>query len=198
MRFVIDQAMMGMATMTIAVVRKVDAANKRVSVQPMVAQLDASGKALDHGTIHNIPYGRHQSGTWAIVIDPQVGDMGVIMFAQGDISTVVNSKQPAPPGSRRKFDWSDAVYAFTVASMAGEPTQFVKIDGGGVTITSESDVTINVSGTATVNGNAKIDGDAEITGTANIKTLVIDGNPYLLHKHSGVTTGGGVSGVVAP
>lgn len=40
-----------------------------VDVQPMVAQLDGSGKAYAHGVIHNIPYFRLQGGSNAVIID---------------------------------------------------------------------------------------------------------------------------------
>lgn len=67
-----------------------------VDVQPMVAQLDGSGKAYAHGVIHNIPYFRLQGGSNAVIIDPEVGDIGMCGFCSRDISSVKVNKAPRP------------------------------------------------------------------------------------------------------
>src|SRR5258706_5711696 len=77
---------------------------------PLVNQVEGAGNAEPHGTIYHCPYFRLQGGANAIVIDPQVGDIGWAGFADRDISSVIANKGKANPGSRRMFDMADAVY----------------------------------------------------------------------------------------
>ena len=150
MRMVINR----MATTTLV---KVVAVNGlAVDVQPLVGQTDGAGNVTEHGTIHNIPFARVQAGTNAVILDPVVGDMGVCAFAHNDISTVKKSKEPGPPGSYRKFDWSDGMYLFSIAGMSEDPTQFVRIDADGVAITSEGTVDIEAPDGATVTGDLAV------------------------------------------
>src|SRR5574337_340077 len=49
-----------------------------VDVLPLVNQLDGYSNAVPHGVVHNVPYFRLQGGANAVIIDPQVGDIGKI------------------------------------------------------------------------------------------------------------------------
>ena len=75
-----------------------------VDVLPLVNQLDGSDNAMPHGVIHNLPYFRLQGGANAVIIDPQVGDIGVAIVEDRDISSVKANRGPANPGSKRIFD----------------------------------------------------------------------------------------------
>ena len=114
-----------------------------VDIQPMVAQLDGKGNAMPHGTIYNVPYVRAQGGTNAVIIDPVVGDIGLAVFASHDISSVKASKKPANPGSRRRFDWADAIYVGGMLNAA--PAQYIRF-------TSTGDVEIKPAGKVTIIG----------------------------------------------
>src|SRR5579863_7836618 len=50
-----------------------------VSVQPLVNQIDGLGNSTPHGTIFNIPYSRLQGGSNAIIMDPAVNDIGLMV-----------------------------------------------------------------------------------------------------------------------
>ena len=88
----------------------------RVDIQPLVGQLDGRGKHVDHGVIYNVPYLRIQGGQNAVIIDPAVGDIGVAVFCDRDISGVKGGKRSAPPASARKHDMSDAIYLHSILS----------------------------------------------------------------------------------
>lgn len=47
-----------------------------VDVKVLVHRLDGAGNTVDAGVIHNVPYMRVQGGANAVIIDPQVGDIG--------------------------------------------------------------------------------------------------------------------------
>lgn len=171
-----------MATMTL--VRVVAVRGRVVDVQPIVAQLDGAGNAIPHGTIHNVPVWRVQGGGAAVIIVPIVGDIGLAVFAHSDISRVKTTGKAAPPGSRRRFDWADAIY---MGGLFGDAvTTSITLSGtNGVTIDSNRPVVINAPVQATQG--------IIVTGGATI-----DGKVFADHVHKGVQTGGGLSGPVGP
>lgn len=136
-----------LATMTVVRVVAVD--GRTVDIQPIVAQLDGAGNAIAHGTIHNVPIWRLQSGGMAIIVDPVIGDIGMAVFAHSDISTVKATGDAAPPGSKRRFDWADAVY---LGGLFGpEATSSIRLGGGGVEIDAP---TFSTTGASTIGGGA--------------------------------------------
>lgn len=184
-----------------------------VDIQPLVRQIDGQGKTTPHGIINNIPYFRLQGGANAVVVDPEVGDIGIALMANRDISAVKKSKAEAAPGSYRKFDWADGIYLGGI--LGKEPTQLVQFLSDGVKLSDkngnvlqmgESGITVNgvlfsrnrdvtnvhdlgveggaaVTGNVTVHGAVTADGDGTFAGTS-VHT----------HRHSGVQTGNGTSG----
>lgn len=195
LQFISRQVLNKVATATLVQVKAVQPGGTGpvglVDVQPMVAQLDGYGNAVPHGTIFNVPYLRLQGGASAIIIDPVVGDIGLAWFASHDISSVKQTKKPGLPGSRRRFDWADALYMGGLLN--GAPQQFIQIDPElGITITSATGkpVTINAPGGAmitsptvtidasdslaitsplvTMSGNLSVSGDTDISGDATI------------------------------
>jgi hypothetical protein len=136
-----------------------------VDVQPLVGAMDGAGVVWPHGVIHNVPYMRIQGGANAIILDPQVGDIGIASVCDRDISAVKAAKDSAPPGSSRKHDFSDMVYLMTIIAEA--PTQYMRFYEGGIDIVSPGDVNI-------ISANLKHNG-------VNVGST---------HVHGGVTTGG--------
>lgn len=174
--FMVRQTLGQAATATLVRVEAID--GDTVDVLPLVAQLDGAGQPVPHGTVYGLPFVRLQGGAYAVIIHPVVGDIGVAVFASHDISSVKASRGPANPGSRRRFDMADGVYLGGVLN--GTPTQFVRLSPDGVEITSTVKVTVTAP-------------DIELAGT-----LSINGDPYLMHTHTGVTAGVANSGGVTP
>lgn len=128
-----------------------------VDLQPMVNLIDGAGIAVKHFPVYKCPYFRLQGGANAIVLDPQVGDIGIAIFADRDISSATANKDVANPGSFRRFDWADALYLGGVLN--GAPTQYVQFNAAGITvhspmqvIVSAPDVQVNAT-TAEVNAS---------------------------------------------
>jgi hypothetical protein len=94
-----------------------------VDAMPLVKQMDGAGKCFSHGTIFSLSYVRMQGGTNAIICDPKVGDLGLAVICDRDISSVKANKGEANPGSRRKFSLSDGVYIGGMLN--GMPEQYV-------------------------------------------------------------------------
>ena len=151
--FIVRQMMNKMATVTLVQVKAVG--NGTVDVQPMVAQIDGSGKGIPHGTIGNVPVFTLRAGASAIVMTPVVGDIGACIFCHNDVSTVKKTRKPSNPGSRRRFDWADALYLG--GFLGAEPTQFIRFDDDGITMQAAAGKTVTSSGPLVVTGEAQVD-----------------------------------------
>lgn len=95
-----------------------------VDVQPLVNQLDGAGNAIPHQVVYHLPYFRLQGGVNAVILDPEVGDIGAAVFADRDISSVAATKAQANPGSWRRFDMADGMYFG--GFLNGTPEQWVR------------------------------------------------------------------------
>ena len=145
-----------------------------VDLQPLVNQVDGFGNPVPQPVIHGCPYFSLQGGADAIIMDPKVGDQGIAVFAERDITRVVanaNAGQPgaANPGSGRKFDLSDGLYIGGLLN--GIPTQYIQFNSSGISIVTPNDVVVTAGGNATVTAEGDISatattGDITVTATA--------------------------------
>jgi len=179
-----------------------------VDIQPMVNQVDGLNNSTPHGTIYHIPYFRLQGGTNAIILDPQVGDIGIAIFADRDISSVKATKKISNPGSARRMSMADGLYIGGVLN--GVPTQYVEFSAAGIRIHSPTlvkldapdvqivaptvEITASTSVTMTtpilsVSGNANVGGTINAGGNITGGSISLDG-----HGHTGVQPGSGTSG----
>jgi len=60
--------------------------------QVLVNLVTGANISVPHGVISARPYYRAQGGTSGIILDPVVGDIGVMVFASRDSSAVVAAK----------------------------------------------------------------------------------------------------------
>lgn len=171
-RFVIDQAVRGIQTaIPVEVVAVTNAGGVSpvgfVDVVPLVNQIDGRGNPVPHATIYNVPYNRIQGGANAIIIDPQVGDIGMAAFCSRDISKVKKTKGRANPGSLRSHSFSDGMYFGGFLNAA--PTQYIQFNADGITIHSPAAVavtapTVSVTATTSATISAPV---ASVTATAS-------------------------------
>ncbi len=194
-----------------------------VDVQPLVNQVDGAGNAIPHAVVFGAPYGRLMGGTNAVILDPEVGDLGIVNFASRDISSVLANQAQANPGSWRRFDWADAMYV-GVGLLGAVPGQYVQFSAAGITIHSPTLVkleapdvqisceTLEIAATTsasvttpmwTVNGNQVNNGDVNVSGTVQAPTVDVTTELLVLgkdlgpnHEHTGGTLTGGHTGMV--
>ena len=183
--FQVAMAMSRMATAMLVQVQAVApggvGATGTVTVRQLVHQVDGYGAATPHGDTYNVPYGRLQGGANAVIIDPEVGDIGLAVFASRDISSVKATRAPALPGSARRHDHADALYV--PAFLNGTPTQFVQFGPDGITVTSPMKVTINAP-TVLVEGDLHSTG-AVVAGFGSGDQVTLQG-----HEHPTASPGG--------
>lgn len=113
-----------------------------IDVLPMVNQLDGNGNATPHGTVYGVPYARLNGGNTALIVDPAVGDIGIMTIAESDISSVKATKAPANPGSRRRNDFADGLYIGSI--LTGTPTQYVAATASGLVIADKNGNTVTM------------------------------------------------------
>jgi|ERR1039458_1643607 hypothetical protein len=108
-----------------------------VDVMPLVKQMDGLSKTQSHATIYGLPYTRLQGGLNAIINDPIVGDIGTVVVADRDISSVKANSGEANPGSFRRFSLSDGVYHGAIL-IKGTPNQYVMFTATGIKIADKN------------------------------------------------------------
>jgi hypothetical protein len=174
-----------------------------VDVQPLVNMLDGAGNGYARGVLHNLPYLRLQGGKNAIIIDPEVGDIGMAGFCSRDITTVKQTRERSNPGSWAMHSESDGLYLG--GFLNGLPSQYVRFSGEGIEIHSPDAITISAPkveiNAPTLNvtaidiqinaSNMRISSNVEITGDLTNNGV----NVGSAHVHSGVQPGSGNTGV---
>ena len=160
-----------------------------IDVLPLVSQVDGADQVTPHGTLYGLPYFRTQGGANAVVCDPVVGDIGFVLFADRDLSSVKTSGAQAPPASGRRFCMADGLY-FGGWNINTPPTSYVQVTQAGINIVLNPTTLLALTnGLLTVNANVKVNGT--ITSTGNMAAGSID---LETHVHSGVTTGSSNTG----
>lgn len=138
--FIVDQLVSRNAHVTWAKVVSVTGggvgASPVVSVQPLANMLNGQGQPTPHGVLYGLPAVRWQGGASAIIMDPTPGDIGLVLFADRDMSSVKATKAQANPGSRRRFDMADGVYLGGILNTA--PTQYIQMTPAGINIVAPS------------------------------------------------------------
>lgn len=167
-----------------------------VDVQPMINQLDGRGQPTKHGTVYRLSYHRFQGGKNAIIADPTVGDIGKMVVADRDTSSVRATNDVANPGSRRKFDKADGTF-FGSTQQKEPPEQYVTFTSTGVIVRDKNNwkITTNADGIKLeAKGNTIIMGESGVLINGcliNKSGNVITKNHVNLdeHLHDGVMSG---------
>jgi Phage protein Gp138 N-terminal domain len=133
-----------------------------VSLQPLVSQVDGAGNTIPLPMLNNIPYFRLQGGANAVIIDPQVGDLGIAVFASRDLSQVKANQAQSPPGSARQYDLADGLYLGGFLNAA--PTQYLQFNSDGVTLLTPQKLTLQSTGDTEITAS----GDADVTASGTL------------------------------
>lgn len=140
--FQIAQALRAVSTATICKVVSCTVSGDigpigQVTVLPLVDLVDGIGQTSHHVNVMDLPYMRMQGGTKCIIMDPVAGDLGLVVFADRDVSVVKKSKKQSPPGSRRRFNMADGMYVGTMLS-SGNPDVYIRFHQDGTIIVANA------------------------------------------------------------
>lgn len=182
-----------------------------VNVTPLVLGFSGEGTPIDTNQVFNIPVWRLQRGSSAVIMDPVIGDIGLMLCCDRDTSRVRETKKEDMPGSSRTHNEADGIYLGGILN--SDPVQYVKFADDGIDIVSPLVVSINGS-TINLNASEKISANApeiELNGNvsggygsnggeAKFKNAVKSDTDFevgdlslLKHKHPGGTIGSGTS-----
>lgn len=193
-------------------------------VQPVIQQIDTLDGVTEFRNIDPIPnvpvcIPRSQGLGLSVTIPIQVGDEGVIHFAERGLDNWLEKggvQPPAEPVQPRSHDLSDAIF---VPGIMNKPTPIAAYSTDSIEVRNEDGtVALEVSPTSVamragaesislpgdgniyISGNIIQTGDHTASGTVTGVTDVVTGAGISLntHKTSGVTPGAGISGVPVP
>lgn len=159
-----------------------------------------------------------QGGGWNLTFPIQENDECLLVFSDTMLDWwFQNGGLNNIPTSPRRHSLSDPIALFGIRSTpralsdystdstqlrSDDQTVVIDLATDGITITAPA-VTVNTSGDVEVNASGDVtveaSGEVTITGTPNVSVgshTTIDSRVFLNHSHSGVTTGGGVTGGV--
>lgn len=145
-----------------------------VSVQPLLDQMTGNRTGVPHGIISGVPVWRLQGGSSALVLDPVAGDIGLMLVAYRDSSSLVAADKAAPgslqggsgtvvPGSGAQYDWGSGVYLG--GYLNGGIAQYIQLTASLCKIVAP---TINLNG-ATVNSSGDVSSTNGFSGTIAIQ-----------------------------
>lgn len=179
-----------------------------VDVQMLVNQVDGNGEApTPHGPMYKLPYSRLQGGTFAAIIDPVAGDIGLAVFCSRDSSAAVAVRGLANPGSDDVMGFNSGMY-FGGFLNATPTSYLIYTPGVGVKIVDPVAVTIQAptvtvqAATAIVNATTKAQvtsPDIELVGNTVVTGSLTVTGPAALEGGLAVTGGAGatVAGTLA-
>jgi hypothetical protein len=127
----------------------------------LVNQVAGDGSLVPHVTLYGVPYLRIQGGANAVIMDPQVGDIGLLATCSRDISTVVATQAQSTPGPRQ-FNFADSVYLGGMLNAA--PTQYIQFNTDGITILTPQKMQLQSTGDTDITAS----GDANITASGDL------------------------------
>lgn len=167
-----------------------------VDVKPLVSQMNGIGQGQAHGTVYGRPFVRIQSGGSAVIVDPNVGDRGVLLCCDRDISNVVATLAAALPASLRRFNFADGIYIGGWGNgTAATDYVWVKPASAGIAMVSLGPIDIqgsqvNITGPINANG-AQISGAGEIQDAAGVVLGTHEHGPgtYVAPGGGGAITG---------
>lgn len=110
----------------------------KVHAQILVKQIDPTGKAYSHGIIQDIEHARPRCGDSVLIMDPKVGDIGLISVCDRDIQSLrTNGGQESNPGSHRRHNLADAIYHGQFLDPS-EPKQWIAFTDEGIELSDRN------------------------------------------------------------
>lgn len=190
-----------------------------VQVIPMVVDVATNGLVVAQSPIYAVPYFRLQGGSSAVILDPVKGDIGLAVFAERDITGIVQTQQAGPAPTARDHSSADGLYIG--GFLNGAPTQWVHflanaagidintpgaltLEGQTISLTAGTTMTLNAPGGLTINANTTLNGTMsgtstgsgayQFAGTVTAPDVVLPRGSVNGHVHPGVQTGSGDTG----
>lgn len=118
-----------------AVVLRHDRANNRVRVRPLITKIDSENQTLRRSEIQSIPVLNLGGGGFFVNFHLPVGQQGMIMALDRDISLFLQSKQESRPNTARMHAFNDSIFVpqqwfdYVIAEEDSEAMVIQNLDG---------------------------------------------------------------------
>jgi len=175
--YAIAQKMLQLNTIALCIVQSYNPINRTCVINNLLTTLNINASPSQPVTQYNVPIADIAGNGAGVEIEYAEGDIVLVGYCNRDISNIINylqqsnnitASQTFNPNSYRTFNLSDGIILCRVSFHA--PDIKVKITSEGIDI---------IAGSKPVNINAQ---------TVNINgELIINGQPYIQHKHSAGT-----------
>ncbi|HBT4923468.1 TPA: hypothetical protein MB374_001527 [Klebsiella pneumoniae] len=176
--YVFGRLIGNMTFVKIVKVIEVDISKGIVDLEGLLYTVNANGESLnDGGRFFSIPYLRLQRGSSAVVMNPVVGDIGLMVCCDRDITGIKDTKTGSVPTSGRLHSAADGIYLTSIACLSTNPSQYIEFSDNKITIVAPHG--LHVDGDITTNGTITASGDVIGAG------ISLDN-----HVHGGVASGG--------
>jgi hypothetical protein len=195
------------------IVKSFDATAQTVTVQPAIREMinqNLVATPVDLPLLINVPIMLPRAGGYTLTMPVQEGDECLVIFADMCYDAWWQSGgQENNQVDRRRHDLSDGFallgpwsqprvltgYATNKVQLRSDDgVTSIELGAGEITLKA---TTINLQGTVEITQDLHVDGDLLVDGTSTLTgTATIEGRSFLIHSHTGVTTGGGTSGPV--
>jgi phage baseplate assembly protein gpV len=183
-----------------------DATKQTVSVQPTIREninLHSVPTPTALPVLEDVPIHILGAGNFVVTVPIQAGDECVVLFADMCINAWWEKGDIQNQEDRRRHDLSDGIAIFGLKSQPNRITNYStdkmqarSLDGTVVVELGTNEIAVTAP-TVTINGSTKVEIDsANLVNINGSGQTHVDGKIFLQHKHTGVQTGGGVSGPV--
>lgn len=181
MRVAISRAIAGIHTCLPGKIEKYDHEKQMASVKPLIKKFYLDNKTESLPVIVNVPVIFPRTANFSFTHPIEEGDLVLLLFCERSLEKYLAEGGEQEPGDRRKHDLTDAIaipglYPFSEPSEADNNEDvLIKFH--------EAELRIKPDGNFYMKGDLIVEGDV-VADDVSLKT----------HIHSGVETGGGVSG----
>lgn len=182
----------------------VGVAGNSVDVKPALLTKYRDGSVSEPATLLGIPLVMPGSATALVNIPVKLGDIVLCVFSMRGLDAFkAGDGTPAAPTDFRMFDKRDAIAIPGIFPFEMHPNlkRVLPFNPDALSLTqdiglpTESIVELSDAGIALKQGATSV--VVSSAGVAITGLLTINGVPFPLHTHTGVTTGGGLSGPVS-
>lgn len=151
-----------------AIVVEYNNTNNTVKLQPAIKTILEDNRIIDMPILLNVPVLELGGNNLSIKIPLKVGDTGIVIFCDRDISLFKQEKKSTQPNTLRKHDLGDGIFIPMRFGNSGSSNIIIQSEDGATQfeITSSG---INIKGNITVDGEI-IATDVKTTTNVSLKT----------------------------
>ena len=143
------------------------------TVKPLLAKRDAVGNKVATIEVSGIPFMRLQMGVSAVLMNPKVGDKGLLLCCDRDISNILATGQESMVATGFTHVKKDGIYLGGVGLLGATPTEYIEFTGTGINMVSTG--TININGVQITSAGSLIFNNG-VVGESHIHSQGSDSN----------------------